>query len=90
MRQGNAALQRGGNLDVPGAAACFAEAFRDDPLINHFFADHPAGWGAAATFFRLLMQVRLALGMPVIVARDGERLLGGAMGYDTREADWPE
>lgn len=81
---------RGCELDVPAAAACFAEAFRDDPLINHFFADHPAGWGAAATFFRLLMQARLALDMPVIVERDGERVLGGAMGYDTRELEWPE
>jgi GNAT superfamily N-acetyltransferase len=80
------AMERGREQDVPAATACFAAAFRDD----HFFSDHPEGWGAAATFFRLLMQARLALGMPVILARDGERVLGGAMGYDTRELEWPE
>ncbi len=27
--------------------------------------------------------------MPALVARDGDRLLGGAMGYTTEQADWP-
>lgn len=84
------AIERADEGDVAAATACFAEAFRDDPLINHFFADHAQGWAAAATFFRLLLQVRLALGMPAFVARDGGRILGGTMGYDTREPDWPE
>ena len=74
---------------VAAATACFAAAFRDDPLINHFFADHSRGWAAAETFFRLLMQARLALGMPVLMALDGGKVAGGAMGYDTREVDWP-
>ena len=74
---------------VTAATACFAAAFRDDPLINHFFADHSTGWAAAETFFRLLLQARLASSMPALVALHDGKVVGGAMGYDTREVDWP-
>jgi GNAT superfamily N-acetyltransferase len=78
------------SLDVDSTAKCFSSAFSTDPLISYFFADHPAGRDAAAEqFFLLLMRARIALGMPALVARDGDRLLGGAMGYTTAQIDWP-
>lgn len=42
-----------------------------------------------AQFFSLLMRARLALEMPVLVARDGTQVLGAAMGYKTDRPAWP-
>jgi GNAT superfamily N-acetyltransferase len=76
--------------DVPAAATTFAAAFARDPLMTLFFHDHPDGNDAARhTFFRLLMLARVSLGMPAFLAREGDRILGGAMGYDTRDLEWP-
>lgn len=58
--------------------------------MSYFFADHPAGRDAAAErFFSILMRARIAMGMPALVAREGDRLLGGAMGYTAEPPDWP-
>ena len=66
------------SLDVESTAKCFSAAFSTDPLISYFFADHPAGRDTAAErFFSILMRARIAMSMPVLVARDGDRLLGG-------------
>ena len=35
------------------------------------------------------MRARIAMSMPVLLAREGDRLLGGAMGYTTEQPDWP-
>ena len=78
------------SIDVESTAKCFSAAFSTDPLISYFFADHPGGrYAAAERFFLILMSARIAMSMPVLVARDGDRLLGGAMGYTTVQADWP-
>jgi GNAT superfamily N-acetyltransferase len=84
-------IVRAAAADVDDAARCFVQAFARDPLISHFFADSAAGRDTSAErFFGLLLRARIALGMPALLAHDGERVVGGAMGYDTRRADWPE
>lgn len=58
--------------------------------MNYFFADHPAGRDAATErFFSILLRARIAMNMPVLVAREADRLFGGAMGYTTELPDWP-
>jgi GNAT superfamily N-acetyltransferase len=76
--------------DIPSATACMAAAFAADPLLTAFFTDNPMGRDAAsARFFGLLLEARIALGMPVLVARAEGGILGVAMGYDTTRPDWP-
>lgn len=76
--------------DAARAAACFAAAFASDPLMDHFFGDHPQGRAhAVEAFFHLLLRARIATAMPALLARDGDCLLGGAMGYATARTDWP-
>jgi GNAT superfamily N-acetyltransferase len=76
--------------DLDAATACSASAFAGDPLMQYFFAGSPIGVQAAsARFFRLLMRVRLALGMPALVGRHGDSIVGFAMGYDTSPPEWP-
>jgi len=39
-------------------------------------------------FFTILMEARLALGMPVLVASEDGRAIGAVMGYDTTRLEW--
>jgi ribosomal protein S18 acetylase RimI-like enzyme len=76
--------------DLPDATDCMVAAFSADPLLGVFFDDSPLGRDpAAAQFFGLLLEVRLALNMPTLVARVDDSLVGVAMGYDTAPPDWP-
>lgn len=77
--------------DLPAAAACMAAAFSNDPVTGAFFHDSPIGRAeSTARFFAMLFDARIALGMPALVARDGDRVGGLVMGYDTTgSADWP-
>jgi len=76
--------------DVPATAQCAAAAFAADPLMHFFFGGSPMGVPAAsARFFELLMRARLALGMPALVARRNNAIVGVAMGYDAAPPDWP-
>lgn len=77
--------------DVEAAAEALTAAFAHDPLIAYFFRTHPQGVAAAsARFFALLLRLRIALGMPALVLREGARVLGAAMGYDSERPAWPE
>ena len=76
--------------DLPDATDCMVAAFSADPLLGAFFDDSPLGRDpAAAQFFGLLLEVRLALNMPALVAKVDDSLVGVAMGYDTAPPDWP-
>jgi GNAT superfamily N-acetyltransferase len=76
--------------DAASVAACLTEAFAADPLMTYFFGDNPAGRDPSVTrFFSLLLRVRIAMRMPALLAREGDRLVGGAMGYTTERPDWP-
>jgi GNAT superfamily N-acetyltransferase len=76
--------------DVPEAAACAAEAFSADQVMAFFFDDSPIGRHAATVqFFGLILEARIALGLPALVAWDDARVIGLAMGDDTTDAEWP-
>ena len=77
--------------DIDETVLALAAAFAADPLVAYFFRTHPQGVAAASRrFFALLLRLRIALGMPALVLRAGDRVLGGAMGYDTERPEWPE
>jgi len=77
--------------EVEEAAAALELAFAADPLTCWFFSTHPQGIGPPTRrFFSLLLRLRIALGMPALVLLDDTRILGVAMGYDTRRPEWPE
>ena len=77
--------------DVETAAEALTAAFAHDALVAYFFRTHPEGVGPASTrFFSLLLRLRIALGMPALVLRKGEAVLGVAMGYDSERPAWPE
>lgn len=76
--------------DLPAAIAACVDAFSGDPLMTWFFSDHPRGRDyAVGRFFTLLMTARLALGAPVMVAREAGQVVGLVMGYRTDRPDWP-
>lgn len=76
--------------DVDRAIAVLGDAFTSDPLMAYLFADAPAGIRRSAVeFFSILMRVRLALGMPALVLKEGSEVLGAAMGYDASRPVWP-
>lgn len=84
-------LAPAGHADIGPATACAAAAFAADPLMHYFFSASPAGVRAtSAEFFTLLMRARLALGMPALVARQGDAVVGLVMGYDTAPPEWPD
>lgn len=77
--------------DVEEATDCLVSAFARDPLIDYFLFGLPEPRDEARrTFFSLLLRARLAMAAPVLVARDGGRLVGAAMGYGANRPDWPE
>ncbi len=76
--------------DLPDATDCMVGAFSADPLLGALFDDSPLRRDpAAALFFGLLLEVRLALNMPALVAKVDDSLVGVAMGYDTAPPEWP-
>jgi len=76
------------DLDV--TVSCLADAFAQDPITG-FLLQPGAGYRARVTqFFSLLMRARIALGMPVFIARDNEGIHGAVMGYSTVHPSWPK
>lgn len=76
--------------DIEATARCLTATFADDPVTGYFFQTVPEHRQAClARFFTLLLRARLALAMPVLAARDGDRIVGAAMGYDTARPEWP-
>lgn len=68
------------------------EAFARDPLIDFLFDRGAPGHATTQVqeFFRLLLEVRMALGMPCLAASVQGAPVGAAMGYDRSRPAWPE
>lgn len=75
--------------DVEPAVRCLAAAFAQDPITGFLLQTGPGYPERVASFFSLLMRARLALGMPVLVARGAAGIQGAAMGYTTARLAWP-
>ena len=77
------------SAQVEPAVACLVEAFAEDPYMHYFFLGEPElRKGLVHEFFTCLMEARLALGMPVLVATRGDLVEGVVMGDDTQRPDW--
>jgi len=76
--------------DLERCVSCWVVAFAEDPITQFLLGVGPDYPARLTQFFSLLMQARIALGMPVIVARRDTEIVGGAMGYATEPSVWPE
>lgn len=76
--------------DIEPAVSCLATAFADDPITGFLLQTGPGYRERVTRFFSLLMGVRLALDMPVLLARDAAGIQGAAMGYATAPPRWPK
>jgi ribosomal protein S18 acetylase RimI-like enzyme len=75
--------------DIDETLACLAPAFAQDPITGFLLGTGPGYRERVTQFFSLLMRARIALDMPVIVARNAGGIQGAAMGYTTLEPEWP-
>lgn len=75
--------------DVRESVACWVAAFAQDPITEFLLRPGPGYPERLRQFFSLLMQARIALNMPVIVARGATGIDGAAMGYATEPPAWP-
>lgn len=75
--------------DLDQAVDCLATAFAQDPITGFLLQTGPGYRQRVTHFFSLLMTARLALDMPVLLARDAAGIHGGAMGYTTVRSAWP-
>ena len=75
--------------DLDEAVGCLAAAFGQDPITGYLLQTGPGYHERVSRFFSLLMRARLALDMPVFVARNGASICGASMGYRTTHPDWP-
>jgi len=75
--------------DIEATVACLAAAFEDDPITGFLLQTGDGYRQRVEGFFQLLMRARVALGMPVLVARDSGAIAGAAMGYDSTRPPWP-
>ncbi len=76
--------------DCDAAVDCLATAFAQDPITGFLLQTSPGYRERVTQFFSLLMRARIALKMPVIVARDSAGIHGAAMGYSTVRPAWPK
>ena len=75
--------------DIDESVACVATAFAQDPITG-FLLQTGQGYRERVTqFFSLLMRARIALKMPVFVARGAQGIDGATMGYSTVRSEWP-
>jgi len=75
--------------DIDEAVGCLATAFAQDPITG-FLLQTSQGYRERVTqFFSLLMRARIALKMPVFVARGARGIDGATMGYSTVRSEWP-
>ena len=75
--------------DLDETIGRLATAFAHDPITG-FLLQTGSGYRERVTqFFALLMRARIALNMPVLVARDVAGIHGAAMGYTTESPAWP-
>ena len=75
--------------ELDESVGCLVRAFAQDPITGFLLQPDLGYRERLAQFFSLLMRARLALGMPVIVARDSSGIRGAAMGYATAHSPWP-
>ena len=75
--------------DLDETIGCLATAFAQDPITGFLLQTGPGYRERVAQFFSLLMRARLALKMPVLVARGTAGIQGAAMGYATVCPEWP-
>ncbi len=75
--------------DIDEAIGCAVAAFGQDPITGFLLDPGPGYPQRLRQFFSLLMRARVALQMPVLVARDAGRIRGVAMGYATDCPPWP-
>jgi len=76
--------------DIEPAVGCLAAAFADDPITGFLLQTGPHYRERVTQFFTLLMRARIALNMPVLVARGAAGIHGAAMGYTTARPQWPK
>ena len=75
--------------DVQSAVDVLAAAFADDPITGFLLQPGPGYRARLTQFFSLLMEARLTLSMPVLVARSTYGIHGAAMGYSPVRPTWP-
>jgi ribosomal protein S18 acetylase RimI-like enzyme len=76
--------------DLDESIGCLVAAFAQDPITG-FLLQPGAGYRERlAQFFSLLMRARIALKMPVVLARGTPGIHGAAMGYATAHPAWPK
>jgi ribosomal protein S18 acetylase RimI-like enzyme len=75
--------------DIDAAVDCLAVAFAHDPITGFLLQAGPGYRDRVTQFFSLLMRARMALEMPVLVARGTAGISGAAMGYSTVRPEWP-
>ena len=75
--------------DLAEAISCLATAFAQDPITGYLLQTGSGYRDRVSRFFSILMRARLALEMPVFVARNGAGISGASMGYSTRRPEWP-
>jgi len=75
--------------DLNEAVSCLATAFGQDPITGYLLQTGSGYRDRVSQFFSILMRARLALDMPVFVARGSADITGAAMGYSTARPEWP-
>ena len=75
--------------DLGPAVTCLAAAFAEDPITGFLLQPGPHYRERVTQFFSLLMRARIALRMPVLVARNAASVHGATMGYTTARPVWP-
>ena len=75
--------------DVPLASEMLAEAFENDENMTYFFLGNSVKRKELAReFFEILMSARVALRMPVFLAKQEGKIAGAVMGYDATRPEW--
>ncbi|KFN43028.1 GNAT family N-acetyltransferase [Arenimonas oryziterrae] len=76
--------------DLEQTVNCLAAAFAEDPITGFLLQTGPNYREHLTRFFSLLMRARIALGMPVLIARDPGGIHGAAMGNAAAPPPWPD
>lgn len=76
--------------ELDESVGCLVAAFAQDPITGFLLQAGSGYQERLAQFFSLLMRARIALEMPVVVARGSVGIHGAAMGYATKQAAWPK
>jgi ribosomal protein S18 acetylase RimI-like enzyme len=76
--------------ELDESVLCLATAFAQDPITGFLLQSGPGYRERLTQFFSLLMRARIALKMPVILARGTSGIHGAAMGYSTAHPAWPK